>query len=223
MKKGGSKKSWRCLLIAVLLVVPRGPLAVADEVIGEWDYTVGNLEYKVTIVTSDGALYWNFGETRKALREVSPVGTEQRRFQELDSCCQQVVAISRGGDLSLYDEDGLIGTATRKDASPAKDAIQAGSRGSPLQTTADGKLRGSCRVGGTQFDVDAQEVGMHTKDCETIALMVAMVRARGYRCDSVNHILPFFFGGGLTLKCNGYRYTYEFEDHGGRLVMKVVD
>ena len=222
MKK---RRMWICLWIASSWCLG-GPAADAEETIGEWVGHLGSLEQKFAIFESNGVLYWKQGGTvRNRLKEVSPTGREQRRFEELDSCCQQVFAINHDGDLVLYDEDGLVLTAERKGASqdhvPPPQRAPQRSVGTLRQVGE--KLQGQCRVGGVQFDVDADEISLHVKDCKTLALMVARVRARGYRCDSVNQVLPFFFGGGLTLWCNSSRYKYEFEDHGGRVIMKVVD
>ena len=52
-----------------------------------------------------------------------------------------------------------------------------------------------------------------------IDAMVPMVTARGWRCDSVSSASPWMFSTGFSLKCNRYRYKYEFEDRGGRWVV----
>jgi len=56
---------------------------------------------------------------------------------------------------------------------------------------------------------------------EAAQAAVKIVRLYGYRCDSISSFQPFIMGGGFTLNCNSYRYTYELEDVGGRIVVKV--
>lgn len=49
----------------------------------------------------------------------------------------------------------------------------------------------------------------------------AMIRARGWRCDSISAIRRFFVSRGLDVKCNRYAYHYEIEDKGGRWVVTL--
>ena len=44
---------------------------------------------------------------------------------------------------------------------------------------------------------------------------VGMIRARGWRCDSVSAIQQMILGDGFSVVCNQYRYRYEFKDRGG--------
>lgn len=48
-----------------------------------------------------------------------------------------------------------------------------------------------------------------------------LVKAYGYRCDSISSFSSFIMGGGYKLNCNGFNYTYEIEDKGGRWVVTV--
>lgn len=48
-----------------------------------------------------------------------------------------------------------------------------------------------------------------------------MIRARGWRCDSVSAIRPFVFSTGFTMICNGFRYEYDFTDRGGNWVVEL--
>jgi hypothetical protein len=48
-----------------------------------------------------------------------------------------------------------------------------------------------------------------------------LVRANGYRCDSVSAFRPFFWGNGYKLVCNEFRYEYDVEDKGGRWEVTV--
>ena len=51
--------------------------------------------------------------------------------------------------------------------------------------------------------------------------MIRNIHSRGWSCDSVSSLMPFPFGGGVRLRCNNYRYTYESTDRGGRLVVEL--
>jgi hypothetical protein len=46
--------------------------------------------------------------------------------------------------------------------------------------------------------------------------LVRMVRASGYRCDSISSMRPFLTSRGFKLLCNRFDYVYEIEDKGGR-------
>jgi uncharacterized protein YecT (DUF1311 family) len=47
-----------------------------------------------------------------------------------------------------------------------------------------------------------------------IDILVGMVTANGYRCDSVSSFRPYAFSRGFTLRCNSFDYTYDFADKG---------
>ncbi|MYB27259.1 MAG: hypothetical protein F4X32_07175 [Candidatus Dadabacteria bacterium] len=49
--------------------------------------------------------------------------------------------------------------------------------------------------------------------------LVGLVRAYGYRCDSVSHARPLFFKPGFEIQCNNLRYQYQVVDKGGRWVV----
>lgn len=44
----------------------------------------------------------------------------------------------------------------------------------------------------------------------------SLVKAYGYRCDSISSFLPHNFSRGFTLRCNNFSYKYLIEDKGGR-------
>ena len=46
-----------------------------------------------------------------------------------------------------------------------------------------------------------------------------LIQAAGYRCDTVDKVNPFIVKRGYTVYCNGYSYSYELEDRGGRWVI----
>lgn len=43
----------------------------------------------------------------------------------------------------------------------------------------------------------------------------AMVKANGYRCNSISSVYPFVRSKGYTVYCNNYQYNYEIRDMGG--------
>ena len=60
------------------------------------------------------------------------------------------------------------------------------------------------------------------KAAELIRAAVEMVRASGYRCDSVSYVgLRALFWSGIALDCNRYRYSYRIEDVGGNWIVTV--
>ena len=48
-----------------------------------------------------------------------------------------------------------------------------------------------------------------------------LVRASGFRCDSISGADKFIFSSGMTLHCNNYNYSYDVRDRGGRWVVSV--
>ena len=50
---------------------------------------------------------------------------------------------------------------------------------------------------------------------------VGMIRAMGWRCDSISSIRPFIMSRGFTVVCNNYRYTYKISDKGGNWVVEL--
>jgi hypothetical protein len=49
----------------------------------------------------------------------------------------------------------------------------------------------------------------------------SLVRANGYRCESISAFRPFLWGNGYNLVCNEFRYEYDVEDKGGRWQVTV--
>ena len=59
---------------------------------------------------------------------------------------------------------------------------------------------------------------------KSIALLkpgVTMIRAGGWRCDSLSAIQLFAFSRGFSITCNRYNYRYEFRDRGGRWIVEL--
>ena len=50
---------------------------------------------------------------------------------------------------------------------------------------------------------------------------IQMIHARGWTCDSVSQVTPFFNDDGIRIKCNGFRYDYELTDRGGRWAIEL--
>lgn len=46
-----------------------------------------------------------------------------------------------------------------------------------------------------------------------------LIRAFGYRCDSLSAFRPFIMSRGFTVVCNKFAYTYELQDRGGNWVV----
>ena len=44
---------------------------------------------------------------------------------------------------------------------------------------------------------------------------VSMIRARGWKCDSISALVPFLLSRGFSVTCNNSLYRYNFEDKGG--------
>lgn len=47
---------------------------------------------------------------------------------------------------------------------------------------------------------------------------VGIIRANGWRCDSVSSLVPFVMSRGFSIVCNHFSYKYELEDRGGKWV-----
>jgi hypothetical protein len=58
-----------------------------------------------------------------------------------------------------------------------------------------------------------------TKDA--VLALAKAIQLSGYSCDTVSAVTPFAISRGYYVKCNGYIYSYEVEDKGGNIVVKV--
>ncbi len=52
---------------------------------------------------------------------------------------------------------------------------------------------------------------------------VRLIRAYGYRCDSVHRMTKFVWSRGFTVFCNKGLYHFEISDKGGRWVVEYKD
>ncbi len=50
---------------------------------------------------------------------------------------------------------------------------------------------------------------------------VAIIRERGWRCDSFSSMTDPADRGRFTVTCNHHRYTYVFEDRGGEWAVRL--
>lgn len=50
-----------------------------------------------------------------------------------------------------------------------------------------------------------------------------LIRANGWKCDSVSAARPFLFSRGVSIVCNKFRYSYEIADRGGNWIAKIAD
>ena len=53
------------------------------------------------------------------------------------------------------------------------------------------------------------------------AALMKVIRTYGYTCDWVDAAVPFALSEGWHAKCNGYRYSYEIANKGGRARVTV--
>ncbi len=56
---------------------------------------------------------------------------------------------------------------------------------------------------------------------EVLNAFATMIRAHGWRCDSISVARKFVFSRGFTVICNNYAYEYGIEDRGGRWVVTL--
>ena len=66
---------------------------------------------------------------------------------------------------------------------------------------------------GTPIENDA--VISEQMNPELISAVADVVKAFGYRCDSVSSARPLRSEDGFAIVCNNYRYSYELRDIGG--------
>lgn len=88
-------------------------------VIGKWEDTIGtSWRQEIRIVMQAGHIVREItlpdGRVdRDILTEVTPRGSERRRFENLSSTRGQAYAITRQGHLAIFDKDGFVNQATK--------------------------------------------------------------------------------------------------------------
>jgi hypothetical protein len=66
------------------------------------------------------------------------------------------------------------------------------------------------------------EIDSALKDeTKLISGLVGLVRAHGYRCDTISAVKPFSTSKGFKLACDGFGDKYDIRDRGGQLVITV--
>ena len=56
---------------------------------------------------------------------------------------------------------------------------------------------------------------------EVLDELVRMIRARGWRCNTISSARMMVFSRGFEMTCNGFAYEYEIRDRGGRWVVTL--
>ena len=96
------------------------------------------------------------------------------------------------------------------------------SSSSNAQSKIQSKIVRTVDVNGVRFKIDAHFISKDMNDDAVLAQLVALVRRRGYRCDTIAQAHPFVFGGGgFVLYCNDLRYRYSIEDRGGNWTVSL--
>ena len=67
----------------------------------------------------------------------------------------------------------------------------------------------------TPIEDDAMFTQEIEGNTQLLEQMVALVKANGYRCDSISAGRQMFLSRGFVLSCNNLAYEYEIEDIGG--------
>ncbi|KAA5607135.1 hypothetical protein F1188_04335 [Roseospira marina] len=69
--------------------------------------------------------------------------------------------------------------------------------------------------------------GAWTKEIGNVQAVVnegaALIQRYGWKCDSVDSVRRMLFKTGFVYYCNGFRYSYDVWDRGGRWVVKIND
>lgn len=60
---------------------------------------------------------------------------------------------------------------------------------------------------------------VYANDIELKRDAKTLIKSAGYKCDTVDKVNQFIMGRGYTVYCNGFKYSYEMEDVGGRWVI----
>lgn len=74
---------------------------------------------------------------------------------------------------------------------------------------------------GEPVEPDADIDGALKHETKLISGLVGLVRARGYRCDTISAIKPFTVSNGFKLACDRFNDRYDIKDRGGQMVITV--
>lgn len=76
------------------------------------------------------------------------------------------------------------------------------------------------------FDVEIEADAMISQNRPNMQGVIdpglALLRARGWRCDSVSAVRPYLASDGYTIICNGFNYTYNFSHADGNWSVEVA-
>lgn len=102
--------------LVVVLPTPTAVQSLATEIIGEWEREYPGLGKAQIVITNDGGqlrmatAFWDGSNLSQLL--IEDTSSAERRFDIVDSAGEYLV-INRQGDLQIWDEYGLIATATK--------------------------------------------------------------------------------------------------------------
>jgi hypothetical protein len=68
-------------------------------------------------------------------------------------------------------------------------------------------------------DADIDNALKH--ETKLISGLVGLVRAHGYRCDTISAIKPFSVSNGFKLACDRFSDRYDIKNRGGQMVITV--
>ncbi|OCJ12467.1 hypothetical protein A6U86_05440 [Rhizobium sp. AC27/96] len=56
---------------------------------------------------------------------------------------------------------------------------------------------------------------------ELYPIAIELIKAKGWRCDSISAARKWVWSRGFTVVCNNYSYQYDFEDRGGNIEVSL--
>jgi len=74
---------------------------------------------------------------------------------------------------------------------------------------------------GEPVEPDADIDNALKDETKLISGLVGLVRARGYRCDTISAVKTFSTSKGFKLACDRFSEKYDIKDRGGQLVITV--
>jgi hypothetical protein len=74
---------------------------------------------------------------------------------------------------------------------------------------------------GEPVEPDADIDSTLKDETKLISGLVGLVRARGYRCDTISAVKTFSTSNGFKLACDRFSDKYDIKDRGGHLVISV--
>lgn len=74
---------------------------------------------------------------------------------------------------------------------------------------------------GEPVEPDADIDNALKDETKLISGLVGLVRAHGYRCDTISAVKPFGTSNGFKLACDRFNDKYDIKDRGGQMVITV--